>query len=174
MNGFRRMRGAALVLLLIALTGCYSYQPTEAPAPGTTVRVKVPIRSNVVRSGGEPQTAAFEGTLLALGDTVLLETKARREYGAFREVLLFDTLRVARADVTALEERLLSKPRTYAFTAALTLTATVLGIAAINAATGSEGGGKPGGTDPTTAGALILSPVLRPVFSGLLGLLGGG
>lgn len=167
-----RIRAVGLVLLALTpglLAGCYSYSPITEPAPGSTVRVSVPVRSAVTRPNEEPGTVTVEGLLVSAGDTLLVETRSSREYGAYREVMQLDTLRVAAADVTLIEERLRSQSKTLAFTAIVTVGTVGLALAAINAATGSQGGGKPG-DGSGTAGQLRLDPV----FSGLLRFLGGG
>ncbi len=99
---------------------------------------------------------------------MLLEVKSRREVGAFREILELDTLRVAESRISLLEERLFSKPKTYAFTAALVIGSAWLGIKALNTLTGQTGNpDRPGGGgDPQ--GQFILNPI----FSGLLKLIG--
>lgn len=156
---------SSLAAVLAVGSACYSYEPVETPAPGTPVRIQVPVNSPVVRPNQAPETMFFEGTLVSLGDTLLLATRSRREVGAFREILEFDTLRVAQSRVSLLEERLLSKPKTYAFTAVVTGGVVALGIAALNTLTGQKGG-EPQPDDPR--GALILNPI----FSGLLKLIG--
>ncbi len=155
-------------MVLVVTSACYSYQPIENPAPGTVIRIQVPAASPVIRPNQAPPSVSFEGTLVSLGDTMLLEVKSRREVGAFREILELDTLRVAGSRVTLLEERLFSRPKTYAFTAALTLGSAWLGIKALNTLTGQTGNpDKPGGGgDPQ--GQLILNPI----FSGFLKLIG--
>ena len=163
----RTLSVSGLAAAALLGSACYTYQPADAPSPGTVVRVGVPVASPINRPNQAPETVRFEGRLLALDDTVLVETKSRRDMGAFREILELDTLRVATSNISLLEERFLSKPRTYAFTAVVTAGAALLGIAAMNTLTGEEGDpDKNGGGDPQ--GQLNLVPVL----SGLLKLVG--
>lgn len=160
-------RCSTLAMTLVVASACYSYQPVQSPAPGTVIRIHVPVASPVVRPNQAPPSVSFEGTLVSLGDTMLLEVTSRREVGAFREILELDTLRVAESRISLLEERLFSKPKTYAFTAALTIGSAWLGIKIMNTLTGESGDPDRGdGTDPL--GQLILNPI----FSGLLRLIG--
>ena len=153
---------------LVVGSSCYSYQPIEDPGPGTVIRIHVPAASPVIRPNQAPPSVSFEGTVVSLGDTMLLEVTSRREVGAFREILELDTLRVAESRISLLEERLFSKPKTYAFTAAITLGSAWLGIKALNTLTGQTGNpDRPGGGgDPQ--GQLILNPI----FSGMFRLIG--
>jgi len=159
---------SSLAAALLFGSACYSYHPVENPAPGTLVRIQVPVSSPVVRPNQAPETMFFEGTLVSRGDTVLLETKNRREAGAFREILEVDTLRVAGTSISLLEEKLLSKSRTYVFTAAVTIGAAWLGIAAMNTLTGEQGDSDRPGDGGNPQGQFSLNPI----FSGLLRLIG--
>lgn len=161
-----RLSGLAAVLLLAS--ACYTYRPVEHPAPGTPVRVGVPLASPLTRPNQAPETVTFEGRLLSLADTVMVETRSRREMGAFREIFELDTLRVATSNITLMEERLLSKPRTYAFTAVVTAGAALLGIAAMNTLTGESGDPNPPGDGGNPQGQFSLNPIV----SGLLKLVG--
>lgn len=161
----RPLLASGLAAALLLGSACYAYHPVDAPAPGTVVRVGVPVASPISRPNQAPETVRFEGRLLSLDDTIAVETRSRREMGAFREIFELDTLRVARGNITLMEERLLSKSRTYAFTAVVTAGAALLGIAAMNTLTGQEGG-QGNGDDP---GAQLS---LNPIVSGLLKLVG--
>ncbi|MGD8319497.1 MAG: hypothetical protein PVJ02_03560 [Gemmatimonadota bacterium] len=162
------LRGAITAVGAALLSGCYSYVPVQRPQPGTTVRIHVPARqADIGRSrNAEPETLDFEGRVVSFGDTLLLETESRREFGPFHEVFQYDTLRVAPQNLAGIEERYLSKPKTYGFAALVTVGAVGLAIAALKVATGSGGSGSPGGGN--TQGDIIL----KPIFSTLLGALG--
>ena len=164
------IRSVLAVLLLAGAGGCYSYAPVESPAPGTEIRIQVPVQSAVVRPNQAPESMSFEGTLVALSDTLSLEVTSRREVGAFREIVEQDTLRVAHANILLLEERTFSKPKTYAFTAVLTAGAVALGVAAMNTLTGQAGDSdRPGdGGNPNSQ-----QVVLSGIFSKLFRLIGG-
>jgi hypothetical protein len=155
----------AVVALGAALTsGCYSYLPVEQPSPGTTVRIHVPVtRAALGTRSREPETVDFEGLVLSASDSLVLETKSRREIGAFREIFELDTLRVATEALVGIEERRFSKPKTYAFTALVTAGAAGLVVAALNAAGAFEDDGPPG-NGSTTQSALRLDPIVSSLF----------
>jgi len=91
----RRPLGAGLILLSAGLmTACHSYTPVTTPPPGSTVRVRIPVRSALDDPNAPPQTRAVEGQVLETGDTIVLATRSRREYGAYREIVQYDTLRL--------------------------------------------------------------------------------
>ena len=102
----RALRGFGWVALgALALSGCHTYRPVQAAAPGTPLRVNVPVRTAFDAPGTFSQTAAIEGLLVSWGDTITLATQTRREYGAFREVFVYDTLRVAADQPSSVEIR---------------------------------------------------------------------
>ncbi len=146
--------------------GCYSYAPVQRPTPGSTVRIHVPVRSAVAGRQAREESVAFEGLVLSFGDSLYLQTTSRREYGAFREVFEFDTLRVAPGVLMGMEERYLSKPKTYGFAALVAVGTTALVVAAVNAAGGSGGGNDGNGGGPQTA------IIVRPIVSSLLRAIG--
>ena len=113
-----------------------------------------------------PETVSFEGLVLSATDSLILETKSRREMGSFQEVFELDTLRVATGALAGIEERRFSKPRTYAFTALVTAGAAGLVVAAVNAAGGFGGDGPPGN------GTVMQGLRLDPVVSSLLRVFG--
>ena len=153
-------RSALAALGAALLSGCYSYVPVERPSPGTTVRVHVPVTSAAVGNRSRaPETVSLEGLVLSSADSLILETKSRREVGAFREMLEVDTLRVATAGLVGVEERRFSKPKTYAFTAVVTAGTAGLVVAALKAA-GVFGGDGPPGNGSVVQGALPLGPVI--------------
>lgn len=141
----------------VLLAGCYAYVPVARPSPGATVRIQVPVRSAADQAGRAPRSISLEGAVLAFGDTLVLETKARRQLGAFRELVELDTLRIEVAALSGIEERRLSKPRTYAFTAAVAAGATALTLAALEAG-GGAGGAGPG--DEVPQGSVVLNAIV--------------
>jgi hypothetical protein len=152
----------------ILASGCYSYAPVERPSPGTTVRIHVPVtRTALGTRMSASETLSFEGLVLSATDSLILETKSRREIGSFQEVFELDTLRIATGALAGLEERRFSKPKTYAFTALVTAGAAGLVVAAVNAAGGF--GGEDG--DPGN-GTVVQGIRLDPVVSSLFRLLG--
>jgi hypothetical protein len=146
-------------------SGCYSYSAIERPTPGSQVRIHIPMRSAAASVGGT-ETVTFEGTVLAFSDSLVLETRSRREYGAFREVFEFDTLRVHPGSLSGIDERTYSKRKTYAFTALVTAGAAALVVGAVQAAGGGDGNGGPGN------GVVLPAKILKPVLSSILRLVG--
>ena len=152
----RALVAAALAILTPALSGCYVYVPVEEPAPGSTIRIHVPVPSAADNPNRAQETVSFEGTVLASGDTLLLETKVRRQFGAFREIIELDTLRIAPSQLAGMEQRLRSKPKTYAFSGVLALGVAALVAGAIEVAGGQAGDEGPG-ENGTTTGAVVMN-----------------
>lgn len=127
------------------LSGCYTYVPVERPAVGAPVRVKVPVRSTVGASGGQSEMVSFEGTVVSFGDTLLLGTRATQVVGAHRDFVTVDTIRVRTDQLEDLEERVLSKGRTAAFTAGIVAGGLLLATV-IDGWAGGDEGDRPGDT----------------------------
>jgi hypothetical protein len=166
-----RPRGAAPIaaaaLVLLSVSACYTYVPVQNPEPGTRVRVSVPVQSALDNGNAAPQTAAIEGDVVASGDTLLLAVTNRQEYGAYREVVLYDTLHLAQDQLVALEQPEFSMGRTVLLSTVITVGATVAAILAFNKDTGNDGPIDPG--PPPPAPAVVVS---NSLLSGVLGLLG--
>jgi len=162
------LRPLALLSLGAFLTGCYSYVPVERPSPGSTARVLVPLRAGVEGSTVNDRTIAFEGHVLSSGDSIVMETSNRRELGTFRVLTSVDTVRVAHSGILGVEERVFSKPKTVILTAVVTAGAAGMVMAALKAAGGQRGEGRPGdGSVPT---AIRVPPlVLKDALAALLG-----
>lgn len=161
------LRPLALASLGAFLAGCYNFVPVERPSPGTTVRIEVPLRSAVSDPNRAPETLEVEGTLLSAGDSIVMVTETRRELGTFRVLMETDTLRVARSGILGVEEQVFSRRKTFGLTALVLAGATGVVLAALEAAVGERGSGRPG--DPTTQGGIRVSPlVLRDLLGALI------
>lgn len=147
-------RTAVLAAAVLALAGCYTYQPLAQPRTGVEVRVDVPVTSSVGSTARDPQMMSFEGLLVGMGDTLLLQTRSRQPMGTHGEFSVVDTIRVQSSAYANLEERVLSTPRTIAFTAAVVGAGALL-VAAIDGWAGSEENGKGDGGNPN---ASVVSP----------------
>jgi hypothetical protein len=147
--------------------GCHSYVPVSDAEPGTTVRVRVPVTSALDGDNGPGQSAAIEGDVVAFGDTLVLAVMNRQEYGAYREVVMFDTLRLGPEQRISVERAEFSKGRTVLLSAALVFGVGALAVAAFNSGTGDDSE-IPGGGPPPQGGVVVSNSVV----SGLLGLLG--
>jgi hypothetical protein len=163
------VRGSSRVLCVVGaavLSGCYSYVPVERPAPGSVVRVKLPVRTIIARPSEAPETESLEGTVLSAADSVVLEVESRREIQRFQELTRVDTVRLARADLAALDLRTFSKPKT------LGLTAFVVGATVALALVALGLGGDEQGRGPPDGGGTTGSVVVNPIVSGVLRALG--
>ena len=149
---------ALALLALLGTGGCYSYTPVQTPAPGTVVRVHVPLTSAVSNPNRPPETVDVEGTVISAGDTLVLATETRRELGTFRVLTDSDTLRMAVTGLAGMEERSFSSAKTYGLSALVVAGAAGLILAAIDAGGGSRGDSGPGG--PNTSGAIKLPPLI--------------
>lgn len=159
MRTLRRLVRPFAVTALAAFAGaCYSYVPVERPAPGTTVRIRVPVTSAVQNPNRPPESFDVEGVVLTAGDSLVMVSETRRELSTFRVVSDVDTVRVARANLLSVEEQVFSKPRTFALTALVTGAAVGVVLLALDAAGGGEG--PDGGGDPVTQGAVRIPFVL--------------
>lgn len=154
-------RGARGTLLTAALVmaGCYTYVPMEQARVGAAVRVGVPVTSSVGSSAQESRAVTYEGVLVGVGETLLLETRLRQTMGTHGEFVSSDTIRVRQAVASSLEERVLSKGRTALFTAGL-VGGAAFAFVAVDALAGGDEGGKPGG------GPSLGSVIVRPPSTG--------
>lgn len=164
MNLLRSLRGFSAVVGAAVLSGCYSYVPVEHPSPGSTVRIQVPLRSAVSRPNQPDEIVSLEGVVVTAADSIVLEVQNRREFGAFREIRTVDTLRVAQADLTAIDTRIFSRGKTLGLTAAIVGVTGILAATAFGLGGGSGGDDGPGNGNGTTTGSLVVNPI----FSALL------
>ena len=158
------LSGLFVVLGAAALSGCYSYVPVERPTPGSVVRIEVPVRSAVVGTTRQEETASMEGTVLTAGDSLVLQIESLRELGNFRQIRSVDTLRVARADLVGVSTRSFSKPKTIALTAVIAGATIGLAVAALGVGGGSQGGGRP---NPGTGSSIVVKPILSALLHAL-------
>lgn len=162
-------RGPLLLLSTLALAsaGCHTYTPVQSPTPGQIVRIHVPLTSAIANPNAPPETVSIEGQVLAVADTIVVATRTRREVGAFREIVQYDTLRVDRDQLAGIELREFSTSRSIVLTAAILGGATAFALAALSIETGSTGEGD-GGGGPVT------SVVVRDIAGMVWGWLAGG
>lgn len=163
-----RLVRLSCLALIAGAQACYSYVPVASPQPGTTVRVHVPVTSALVGPNAAPQSASIEGEVVAFTDTLYLATSSRQEYGAYREVVMYDTLTFAPDQRLAVEQQEFSTGRTVALTGVIMGGVTLLAIAAFS----GKFGGDQDPTDPgppAPQGAVTIS---NSFVSGVLGLLG--
>lgn len=160
-----RLRDFGRVVLFSAgvslLTGCHTYRAVDDPPIGSVVRVRVPVTSPLSDLNRAPETISIDGRLLENGDTIAVATETRREMGAYRELVQFDTLRLAASQTSSLELREFSTRRS------VVLGVTVAGAAGYLAAValglvGGESGDE--GTPPLPETAVISRSLLSSVW----------
>jgi predicted component of type VI protein secretion system len=161
--------GLASILLAVFLGACQTYTPVTNPVPGSTVRVRVPVTSAVANPNAAPQTLAVEGTVVESGDTLVLATTNRQEYGAYREIVQFDTVRLAPDQQYSVEVVEFSVRKSIVLGLVLTGAAALAASAAFGVG-GADDAPIPG-NPPPPQGALVISSSL---IAGIIGLLGGG
>ena len=146
------------------LSGCYTYVPVERPAPRTPVRITVPVTSAVQNPNRAPESYTVDGLVVSSGDSLVLETETKTEFGAYRDVTRIDTLRVAQTSLLAVDERVFSTGRTIGLSVLIAGGTAALISGLLSVTTGNDGGG-PGGGSPNAQISI------DPIF-GLFRLLG--
>lgn len=164
----RRYRFGLLTCALLVTSGCYTYSAVETPLIGSTLRVSVPIDNALTGPNQAPQTASIEGIVVGTGDTLALATQRRQEYGAYREVIQHDTLKLARDRATLMEVREFSAPKSILLGSVLAVGAAVAAVAAFNS--GQDGGQTPDPGPGIPAPAFVISGSLVSSFLGVFGL----
>lgn len=108
MGVLRSLRAGMAVFGALLLSGCHTYLPVQSPTPGAVARVHVPVRSAVTNPNAPAPTASVEGTVLSVGDTIVLEVRTRQHFGALQEVVQENVYRVGLDEVVSIEVRELS------------------------------------------------------------------
>jgi hypothetical protein len=157
------------VLLLAGgvLSGCHTYRVVETPTLGSIVRVQVPVTSALDGPNAASRTASLEGEVVGVGETLLLATETRREYGQFREVVQFDTISLSTEQASVIQVREFSSQRSVAMGAVIAVGAITAGILAFNSS--SNGGDIPTPGPPEPESAIVVSNSVISMIWGLLG-----
>lgn len=165
MPALRHMLFAALLCGPPLVSGCYTYRLVEEAPVGSVARLRVPIQSAIVDPNSPPETVAIEGLIIAFGDTISFEASSRQVTGAFREVVQYDTLRVARDGLASIEVREFSRTRSVVLGVAVAAGTTGLALAALGAE-GGQAGDRPGegGAESFTAGISVGVGALGRLF----------
>ncbi len=150
-----------LVAAVLLLGGCYTYQVVDTPPLGSTVRVRVPVTSALDDPNTAPALVAIEGQVLEVGDTLVLARRTRREFGAFREVILFDTLRLRRAQTSSIELKEFSSGKSVMLGIVIAAGVTGLALAGFR---GGGGDGETPGVDPPNPSIVVNGSVLSAVW----------
>lgn len=148
------------------LAGCHTYRTVDEPTPGTTVRVSVPVSSALSSPNSSPETADVEGHLVSAGDTLVLAVQTRRMFGIHREIMLYDTMRVAAAQASTVEVREFSTGRSIVLGTAIAAVATGAAATAFGWGGGSDDENPPEGGGPVTS--IVVSPSLISSLWGLI------
>ena len=150
-----------LVAAVLLLGGCYTYQVVDTPPLGSTVRVRVPVTSALDDRNTAPPSVAVEGAVLQVGDTLVLARRTRREFGAFREVILLDTLRLVRAQTSSIELKEFSSGKSVMLGIVIAAGITGLALAGFK---GGGGDGETPGVDPPNPSIVVNGSVLSAVW----------
>ena len=163
MHKIRRVLSLAVPGTAFLLSGCYTYRLVEEPLVGSVARVRVPVEAAVTGPGSPAGTVALEGLVVSAGDTLALETETRQFAGTFREVLRYDTLRVARDGVASIEVRNFSVVRSVTLGAGIAAGTVALALAALGteAGEGGEGPGQGGSESFAATFSIVVGTVAR-------------
>lgn len=134
--------------------------------PGSTVRVHIPVRTALDNPNAPTRTQSVEGQLVEAGDTLVLATQSRREYGAFREIVQFDTIRLGPDQRSSVELREFSTGRSVVLGVGLTGVVVFAAMAAFGLGGGQEGEGLPP-DNPTPA--IVSSSMISSIVGFVLG-----
>lgn len=144
----------------LVLAGCHTYRPVEVAPVGSAVRVHILVTSALVGPNAPTPTVAVEGDLLSSGDTLVLATRTRRQYGAFREIIRVDTVRVAPDQRAGLDLVEFSPGRSVALGVGLTLALAGIAGAAFGGLTGGNSEEPPSGpVNSVVVGRSVLSTI---------------
>ncbi|NNF14625.1 MAG: hypothetical protein HKN72_15465 [Gemmatimonadetes bacterium] len=166
----RTLRRPAWAVFILALSGwmtaCHTYTPVADPMPGSIVRVHIPVRTALDNPNAPTRTQSIEGQLIEAGDTLVLATQSRREFGAFREIIQFDTLRLAPEQRAGVELREFSTGKSVALGVGLTGIVVFAAMAAFGLGGGQQGDGLPP-DNPTPA--IVSSSMISTIVGFVLG-----
>ena len=149
----------------LLLGGCHTYRAVDTPQLGSTVRVRVPVTSALDDPNAAPASVAIEGEVLQVGDTLVLATRTRQEFGAFREVILLDTLRLGPGQTSSIELKEFSGTRSVLLGVGLAAGAAGLALATFS---GGGGGGIENGPGPPVTAIVVNRSILSAIW-GLIG-----
>ena len=155
-GGSRCRRAVAFLLVGLTASGCYSYRLVEDAPVGAVARLRVPIQSAIVDPNSPSETVAVEGKIVSVGDTIWFEASTRHTVGLFRDVVQYDTLRVARDGLASIEVREFSTTKSVLLGAGLAAGTAALAAAAAGVGGGQAGAG-PGGDAPQTSTVVSVS-----------------
>lgn len=121
---------------------------------GSTVRVRVPVRSAVADPNAPDETVSVEGQLLESGDTLVLAASIRREISAFQQYVRYDTFRIARSETAGVEFKEFSSGRSVFLGVVVASGTGLLALAALGLG-GDRGGDNGDGDGNGTSGFTV-------------------
>jgi hypothetical protein len=149
-----RFVALAPILGALFLAGCYTYVPVDTPTPGSMARVRIPLVTALSDPNAPPEVATVEGRVVQVGDTLLLAIETRREYGAFRNIIQFDTLRLGPDQIASIDYREFSSGKSVALGVGISVAVVAVALSAFG---GGDGGGGLPGDPPPPVGAIVAS-----------------
>ena len=160
-----RLLGVAVLGAMPLVSGCYTYRLVEEAPVGSVARLRVPIQSAIVDPNSPPETVAIEGLILSFGDTIAFQASNRQVIGAFREVVQYDTLTVARDGLASIEVREFSKVGSVVLGTVVAVGTAALALAALGIEGGAAGEGPGGeGSESFTAGITVAVGAIGSLF----------
>jgi len=153
----------AVAALILATGGCHTYTPVGSATPGTVVRVHVPLTSALANPNAPPETVSIEGEVLTASDTISLATRSRREIGAFREIVEFDTLRLSVDGLVGMEVREFSTARSVVLGVAIAGAAAAFAWSALSIEVGGTGDDGNGG-GPVNLSSVVVREVAGTIW----------
>ena len=141
------MRAVAVLVVIVSVTGCYSYVPVQSPVPGTEVRARLKADAAIRRSQGldDPITRIDGVVVESSAQALALDVLVARSSSAFQNVTLRDTVRLESSEIEWVLQRKFSTART-----ALLVVGAGAAAAGIIAGIDQVVGGTDDPTDPGT------------------------
>jgi hypothetical protein len=137
----------ALLLLLFATAGCYSYTPVQSVRPGMEIRARLKTEAAVQRSQGlDDPIVRYDGIVVESTPSVLhLDVLIARSSSAFQDVVIRDTIQLESSEIQSLMLRKFSPLRSSVFTVGIGVAAfgVIKGIEQVVGGTGDPDDGTP-------------------------------
>jgi hypothetical protein len=135
-----------VVPILVAIVGCYRYEPVQTPRPGTEVRARFTNEAAVRRSEGLEEAILYlDGRVVEQSPEALtLDVLVARSTSVFQDITIRDTMRVPLSDIQSVMAREISLAKSLLFAGAVGAGA-VLVVAGISAISGGSQPGDNGG-----------------------------
>jgi hypothetical protein len=158
------------VIAVMAAAGCYSYEPTTSPTPGTDIRARLTADAAVRRSQGfDDPILYYDGVVVrSTPDTLAVDVLVARSSTTFQDVEIRDTVRLGAGEIQSIMGRKLSVTKSILVTVGAAAAAFGV-IKGIDQVVGGTGDGDDGRGNPA-----LQIPIFRLVGTRLLPLFAGG